>query len=418
MVRGALFMREPEQDNLLGKNLRVPNSFFTRHIDSGQAATVMTGTTYIAGDERMMAIRTLQSEQLKMDYPITVATSRQLSSIYGAWHQDLLIRGVGFLLFVLFGATILYSTQKRRRAAYLAKAESETHLLEANAQLENFFNITPDLLCIADTEGHFRKLNPSWETVLGYPMAELENARFLDLVHPEDMAATREAMSALSHGKMVTGFTNRFRHRDGTYRYIEWRTAPHGKLFYAAARDVSQRILSEQAIRRLAYYDALTKLPNRGLLLERLHQEIAHAKRDKTQLALLFIDLDKFKPVNDQYGHQVGDWLLCAVAERIERCIRESDTAARIAGDEFVVLLPRLLTITDAVVIAEKIREVLEQAFFTSEGIQLNISSSIGIAMYPDHAGDAQDLLLLGDEAMYEAKNAGRNRVEIFGMRR
>ncbi|MHB8114297.1 MAG: diguanylate cyclase domain-containing protein, partial [Bellilinea sp.] len=408
------YMVQPDREDILGINLNVPSSFFTRHMESGQEASVATGTLYATGEARMMATNLVRPSNLNMDYPVMVTASRNLGSIYRVWKKETILHGGLFVLLFVVSAIGLLFSQKRRQTAESEKQAAELELNEAKTRLENFFNIAPDLLCIASVEGRFLKLNPSWETVLGYPLSELENARFLDFVHPDDVEATLNTLSALGKGAMVTNFTNRYRHRDGSYRHIEWRTAPYGNLLYAAARDVSERMRLDDAIRRQAFYDELTQLPNRALLLERLQQEIAHAKRDRTLLALIFIDLDKFKPVNDEYGHVVGDWLLQMVAQRIERCIRESDTAARLGGDEFVVLLPNMSSAKDALPTAEKIREVLEQPFITSDGLSLEISSSIGVAIYPNDATGAQELLLMGDDAMYMAKDAGRNRVKAL----
>ena len=175
--------------------------------------------------------------------------------------------------------------------------------------------------------------------------------------------------------------------------------------------DITERTQMQEQVRALAFYDPLTQLPNRRLVLDRLTQEIGRARRLQHRLALLFIDLDEFKPVNDKLGHAVGDWLLTSVAQRIQSCVRESDTVARLGGDEFVVLLPHLQSDEAALGVAEKIRFEIAREFVTPEGISLNISSSIGVALYPDHALIEQDLMRLGDEAMYLAKKAGRNSV-------
>jgi diguanylate cyclase (GGDEF)-like protein len=169
----------------------------------------------------------------------------------------------------------------------------------------------------------------------------------------------------------------------------------------------------QEQVRALAFYDPLTQLPNRRLVLDRLTQEIGRARRLQHRLALLFIDLDNFKPVNDELGHAVGDWLLNCVAQRIQGCLRESDTAARLGGDEFVVLLPDLQSNEAALGVAQKIRLEIAREFVTSEGASLSISSSIGVALYPDHALNEKDLMHLGDEAMYLAKKAGRNAVVL-----
>lgn len=178
--------------------------------------------------------------------------------------------------------------------------------------------------------------------------------------------------------------------------------------------DISERVEMQRQVHALASYDSLTKLPNRRLALERLAQELVRARRTKSLLALLFIDLDRFKPVNDALGHEVGDWLLQAVAQRIQACLRESDTAARMGGDEFVVLVPDLHAVADATAVGEKIRSALERDFVTPKGLVLQISSSIGIAICPDHGDTEATLLRLGDAAMYNAKRGGRNAVQVW----
>ncbi len=177
--------------------------------------------------------------------------------------------------------------------------------------------------------------------------------------------------------------------------------------------NISERVQMQNQVRELAFYDPLTGLPNRRLVLDRLSQQMLRARRAQSRLALLFIDLDHFKLVNDALGHTVGDWLLQTVAQRIQRCVRASDTPARIGGDEFVVVLPDLQDPQSAVAVAEKIRRELEQAFLPPQGTALHISASIGVVIYPDHAQNEKDLLRLGDEAMYQAKKESRNAVVL-----
>lgn len=181
--------------------------------------------------------------------------------------------------------------------------------------------------------------------------------------------------------------------------------------------DISEHIQMTHQVRELAFYDQLTSLPNRRLAMERLTQHMVRARRTKSSLALLFIDLDEFKPINDELGHDVGDWLLCAVAQRIQACLRESDTAARLGGDEFVVLLPDLPNSASAMAVAEKIRQSLAQEYVTNQGMVLSITSSIGVALYPEHGATEKDLLRLGDQAMYQAKNGGRNAIRLCASR-
>ena len=171
---------------------------------------------------------------------------------------------------------------------------------------------------------------------------------------------------------------------------------------------------SEARFRHQAQHDTLTNLPNLGLFHDRLQQALAQARRNKMRLALMFLDLDQFKPVNDTLGHQVGDLLLKAVSSRLQNGVRETDTVARIGGDEFVILLPVIEDDAHAMVMAEKIRHLLSQPFHLAGDHTLSISSSIGVAIYPEYGSDEMQLLKNADGAMYHAKQGGRNRVQLF----
>ncbi|MDD3352183.1 diguanylate cyclase [Zoogloea sp.] len=171
---------------------------------------------------------------------------------------------------------------------------------------------------------------------------------------------------------------------------------------------------SEERMRHMAQHDPLTRLPNRALFSDRLASALARARRDDTRAALMFVDLDRFKPVNDEYGHGVGDQLLVAASGRMRACLRESDTLARIGGDEFVVLLPQVDTAADAEQVAERIRTALATPFEVASHV-LNISCSIGIGLYPDHGIDEVHLMKSADDAMYQAKDAGRNQMAVAG---
>jgi diguanylate cyclase (GGDEF)-like protein/PAS domain S-box-containing protein len=179
--------------------------------------------------------------------------------------------------------------------------------------------------------------------------------------------------------------------------------------------DITARKAAEEQMRHIAHHDVLTDLPNRILLADRLQQALAQARRMNGKLALMYIDLDKFKPVNDNFGHDVGDLLLKEVASRLLTCIkRESDTVARLGGDEFVVLLSNYEHETDLVVLAESILNALSERFFIEEK-PITISSSIGIATYPAHGHDTISLMKNADKAMYQAKHAGRSCFKFYG---
>ena len=179
-------------------------------------------------------------------------------------------------------------------------------------------------------------------------------------------------------------------------------------------REVAHRRAAEESVRRLAHFDALTGLANRGLFDDRLAQAVARARRQNTHLAVLFIDLDGFKTVNDQYGHAAGDQTLRQVAERIRHNVRDHDTAARLGGDEFVVLLDPVDSDSEAVQVAERLIESIRRTILLPCG-DVEVSASIGITFFAGLAQeDDEPLLRQADQAMYKAKAQGKNRVQVY----
>jgi diguanylate cyclase (GGDEF)-like protein/hemerythrin-like metal-binding protein len=201
---------------------------------------------------------------------------------------------------------------------------------------------------------------------------------------------------------------------DGSLVWVDWvvnvlREGAGAPQVLVTAIDVTEQRRVEEAFRDMSFRDPLTKLANRRLLQDRLQTALARGRREACGVALLFIDLDNFKPVNDTFGHDVGDWLLKAASRRLVACLRGYDTAARFGGDEFVVLIADLAQQEDALRVAERILSSMSQPFVTDDGKQLDISASIGMAIYPDNARSERELLHAGDEAMYLAKKSGRN---------
>lgn len=184
--------------------------------------------------------------------------------------------------------------------------------------------------------------------------------------------------------------------------------------YLGVATDITERTRAVARIKRMAHYDHLTRLPNRRLFHDRMRVAFAQARRDKTRLALMMIDLDNFKPINDSFGHAVGDLLLKAVAKSMLGCLRESDTLARHGGDEFIVLLPNIGTTRDALGVAEKIHLALNEPFQLAGGHKVSIACSIGVAIFPDHGNNEKRLSQNADAAMYAAKELGRNSVQLF----
>jgi diguanylate cyclase (GGDEF)-like protein len=194
-------------------------------------------------------------------------------------------------------------------------------------------------------------------------------------------------------------------------------TEKHKELLQFVSTQVATAIERKQLYDRLQYaarYDELTGLPNRGLLHDHLETVLARTRRQQGRMSLLYLDLDKFKQVNDSFGHAAGDLLLQKVANRLKQCVRDADTVARIGGDEFVVLLENIQLPEHVSVVAEKIRKVLNQTM-NIDGHRLRIMPSIGIAHHPDHGDSAQQLLKHADEAMYLAKKNRDNRFQARG---
>jgi diguanylate cyclase (GGDEF)-like protein/PAS domain S-box-containing protein len=186
-----------------------------------------------------------------------------------------------------------------------------------------------------------------------------------------------------------------------------------GEILEATLVDITERKAAEERARSLAYYDGLTGLPNRTLLRDRLSMALATARRQKHRVALLFLDLDRFKVINDSLGHSVGDLLLQEVAARLNRCAREQDTVARLGGDEFLIVLTKVNDTPDVAVAAERFMDAMTTPFVI-RGHSLGLSCSLGISIFPDHGGDGETLMTNADAAMYSAKDVGRNNFQLF----
>ena len=187
----------------------------------------------------------------------------------------------------------------------------------------------------------------------------------------------------------------------------------HGINFFENYQLRLQAVESEKAIKHFAYHDWLTDLPNRLLFNDRLKQSLITAKRNSRILGVMFIDLDGFKGVNDTYGHDAGDELLKMVAEKVRLALRQSDTLSRIGGDEFLVLLPEVVSTAAVIDVAKKIALIIDKPFQLDDAV-LDISASIGVAIYPEHGKDGREILKNADIAMYRAKELGKNNVQLY----
>jgi diguanylate cyclase (GGDEF)-like protein/PAS domain S-box-containing protein len=289
-------------------------------------------------------------------------------------------------------------------------------------------NANEAILVIQD--GILTFFNPTALELLDYPQSELTSNPFIEFVHAEDREEVLEYHARiLSAKRACPAYSFRIASRNDNVKWVEakgvlidWDGKPATLHFIA---DITARKRTEEEMRFLAFYDCLTGLPNRLMFNEHMNQALAYAKRTKSQLATLFLDLDYFKRVNDTYGHHLGDMLLRAVGERLIRILRKSDiiarnvedicstNVARFGGDEFVLLLTNIQDIQDVSKVARRILYTISDAFML-DGHELSVTTSIGISLYPADGEEPETLIKNADKAMYHAKNLGRNNYQFF----
>jgi diguanylate cyclase (GGDEF)-like protein/PAS domain S-box-containing protein len=306
----------------------------------------------------------------------------------------------------------------------------EDELLESELHLKTIFENEPECIKIVGEQGQLLQMNPA-----GLAMVEADTAeqvigkQVTEVIAPEHRLAFAEMHQKVISGETVTMEFELLGLKGGR-RWVETHAVPmqdHGQTVHlAVTRDITQRRRMEEHVRQLAFHDALTNLPNRRLLLDRLTQAMVASKRSGRYGALMFMDLDNFKPLNDAHGHETGDLLLIEVAERLRGCVREIDTVARFGGDEFVVMLSDLnadrdLSIAQVQLIAEKVRLSVakpyefqvKQVDAPNPVVHHHCTVSIGVALFLDHRNSRDEVLALADHAMYAAKKDGGNVVRF-----
>lgn len=307
---------------------------------------------------------------------------------------------------------------------------------EVVREQEEFFRMiaenTDDFIAVLDLEGRRLYNSPSYARLFGDTEQLMGTDSFAE-VHPEDREHIKRIFRKTVRSGVGLHADYRFVLADGSIRHMESRGGLiRNRLGQAlrvvvVSRDVTARKLIEEEIVNLAFYDELTKQPNRRLLNDRLAQCMAASKRSGRYGALMFLDMDNFKPLNDTYGHSAGDLLLVEVARRIGKCVRQVDTVARFGGDEFVVMLSELDTdkgksTREAAIVAEKIRIALAEPYIltvrqageTETTVEHLCTSSIGVVLFINHENSAEDIIKQADAAMYQAKHGGRNLIRFF----
>jgi len=303
-----------------------------------------------------------------------------------------------------------------------ALVRSEAQLKESEERFRTIADYTYDWEYWEADDGRMLYVSPACERVSGYSQADFyaDKGLLKRIIHPDDAAmyATHQQQCNL-HDEASVSF--RIIHKGGRILWIAHGCRPvssgNGRLMGRRAnnRDITELKNAEDLASQLAYTDSLTSLPNRRMLLIRLDQGLSQAQRFHRSLAVLFLDLDRFKEINDRYGHEVGDGLLVEVAKRLGACIRAGDTVARPGGDEFIILLPEIASAAEAERVAQKLIHTFEEPIRFHHHV-LSITTSVGIAVLPVNAtADGQTLLRMADRAMYVTKGCGRNGYHLYG---
>ncbi|MGX7707908.1 diguanylate cyclase domain-containing protein [Methylobacterium sp. Gmos1] len=327
-------------------------------------------------------------------------------------------------LCIIDTATRAFSPEQARQLSDLAqvvvaqlrlnRAERDARLREAEYRL--LADNTTDMIVRSDLDGTRRYVSPACERLLGYAPEELVGTRPLDFVHPDDADGYARLLGELRQGLSSQALTQqRYRRRDGSWVWVEisfclTRSRSTGRPdgYVAVLRDISERKAAEEKAVLLARHDPLTGLPNRLHFRESLEREIARCRRNAGGFALLCLDLDRFKLVNDTLGHQAGDALLCVVAERLKAVLRAEDTVARLGGDEFVIVQTGEGRAADAQRLAERLIAAMVPPVDLN-GYPAGIGVSVGIALAPQDGDDPDQLFARADQALYRAKADGRN---------
>lgn len=263
-----------------------------------------------------------------------------------------------------------------------------------------------DTVFLVDRDDRIVFVSDACEALLGYRADELTGTLITNYMHPDDLAATRASIVRVMSGKPHIDFCNRYIRKDGAVVHILWsaRWSEEEQVRIGVARDVTALRQAEEELRFLAHHDPLTGLTNRSLFSDRLDSGLRAARRNRSGLALLFLDINDFKRINDVHGHVAGDRVLCEVARRLEACVRETDTVARMGGDEFTILLTG---VRSEKVVPEKVDQILAvmaEPLGAEFGELPMPTCSIGVACYPADGEDADTLMSCADADMYRLK--------------
>ncbi|OHB32483.1 MAG: diguanylate cyclase [Desulfuromonadaceae bacterium GWC2_58_13] len=326
----------------------------------------------------------------------------------------------GLYLFLMWCWVSLLNASAAVIGAYLMAVVRRENLAvrESEEQLISFLDSANDLIFSVNGDGIFLYVNRAWRETLGYDPDSDAHLRIEDIIFDDDRARCTVEIRRVVESRSSRNIEGRLIARNGRLIDVEGNLTFSSKdgaisTIWAICRDVTSRKKAQEQLYHMAHHDMLTSLPNRLFFIDRLQQANAIARRLKKQVAVLFLDLDRFKIINDTLGHSIGDMLLQEIADRLKTCVREVDTVARLGGDEFTVILGSINGVEDAEHIADKVLKKLAQPFSVEEH-ELFVTTSIGICMFPTDSDDPASLIKKADIAMYSAKAQGRNNYMFY----
>ena len=318
------------------------------------------------------------------------------------------------------GEVILDNTGKLKSMIGTVHDVTEYRQLdEERARLAQIVESSNDAIFSVSRDDIIISWNKGAEKIFGYAAREIIGRPIYTIMPPERYSERSQIMRAIQRGEELRHFETTRLRKDGSLIYVSLTASPiltaDGRITgnSVIARDVTERRKMEAIIQHQAHHDTLTDLPNRQLFMDFLDRELAQARRNETRLALLFLDLNGFKQINDTMGHNCGDRLLQEVAHRLRGCIRESDIVARLGGDEFTVLVPDVSHSDDIGIVLKKILGVFERPFMLDD-VAVDSSTSIGVCLFPDDGENSEELIKKADIAMYDAKGSGKNAYQFY----
>ena len=361
------------------------------------------------------SVRQLRGEIARLEKVVKVLIERAETA------NDRLPTDFGvFQMMVLLEDKVRSRTQEIN-AAMRKLEEANRALHESQAKFQAVFDLMPDPVALSTPDGHLLDVSRSFADFFGFGLTEMIGGK----TGPEDLALWADPddrmrfLAAIEAGcGMVSGFECCARRKDGQLAHVAISSRVVNvdgvNLLLSEFHDVTEARRQGQHLRTLAEHDALTGLPNRLLLLDRLQQALLLARRDRSPLAVCYLDLDGFKAVNDGFGHQAGDQVLVETAQRLLAAVRASDTVARLGGDEFAILLQRVSGAEELGKVLQRVLTAIRRPYELDDGRSGNIGVSIGFTLFPDDDAPAQLLLNHADQAMYQAKHAGKNCFRAF----